>query len=110
MTKSRTYKLFKKHYNTIAKVCEINSYNLNGNYTTKDTRFNVKYPILKVIKKCLEYGFSFKVGFNKNMRVNNMNYIEITSNWFGAEDPIERNKLYVKHKKLCKWLENGKGR
>lgn len=110
MTKSRAYKLFKKNYKTIVKVCEINSYNLNGNYTTLDKRYNVKYPIIKVIKKCLEYCFSFKVGFSKNMRINNMNYIEITTNWFGAEDLIKRNELYEKHKDLCSWLEMGKNR
>lgn len=84
----------------------------NGVYETKDVRYDVKTPIKKVIRYCLKYGFSFKVGFHDNKLISNKNYIEITSDAFTFHvvfKGIRNNSVYRERFDRCcqlkKWLK-----
>lgn len=92
---------------TVVKFCEVHCLKGNETYETKDVRYNVKYPIIKVIKKCLKLDFSFKVGFRENTLIGNMNYIEITSDWFLHTKHSERERKFEETKQLMTWMKKG---
>lgn len=92
---------------TIVKICEITCVHLSGSYETKNTRFNVKYPIAKVIKNCLKLGFSFKVGIRNNTLIHNMSYIEIINDWFTKNTFDERIARDSQCNELKTWLHRG---
>ena len=91
---------------TTVKVKEISAVKFNGNYETKDKRYNSNKSLIKVIKYCIKNGFSFKVGFNNNTLINNKKYIEITDEWSIHFDSKERDEYYEKSKKLKEWLKD----
>ena len=91
---------------TTVKVKEINKVKFNDSYETQDKRYNTNKSLTKIVKYCVKNGFSFKVGFNDNILVNNKKYVEITDEWFIHFEPKERDEYFEKSKKLKEWLED----
>ena len=96
---------------TTIKLKEIYLINFNGAYKTKDTRYDVKVKLVKIIKRCIKYGVSFKVGYRNNDLIPNKNYIEITIDAFMATDEHIKNcnkmNAWIKGLKLEKLNKNG---
>lgn len=89
---------------TVVKIKTIKLVGANGNYETKDRRFNTTLPIERIVKFCLKNKLAFKVGFRDDMLITNRNYIEITNDWF-LRDGLEKTRIYEACEKLKDWLK-----
>jgi hypothetical protein len=60
---------------------------------TDDTRYNLKINKNKLVKWLIKHNFRFSVGIRENSLTNNIDYIEVWSDNFRAEDKWNRDDL-----------------
>lgn len=74
----------------------INCIRLNYRLDTEDTRYKIKVSKTKLVKWLIKNNFRFSVGINGNALIDNLDYVEVWSNLFTAEDYCEKNELMRK--------------
>lgn len=72
---------------------EINKVYGDGRFETKDTRYELRCSIKKVVAVCLRLEFSFRVGFRDNDLIDNKNYVEIVGESFIPVLTINKEKI-----------------
>lgn len=74
----------------------ISGVNFDGRIDTKDARYKIKVSKNKLVKWLIKNEFRFSVGVNGKMLTDNLNYIEVWSKSFLAENYYEKNELMRK--------------
>lgn len=68
----------------------------DGRIMTKDARYKIKVSKNKLVKWLIKNNFRFSVGINGNSLIENLDYIEVWSASFLAENYYEKNELIRK--------------
>lgn len=81
----------------IVKYKRISCMHFDGKVETEDTRYRIKLSKNKLVKWLIKNDFRFSIGINGNELIDNLNYVEVWSNSFLAENHYEKNKLIEKY-------------